>query len=83
MGFKANVTPGPGTYRLPSDFGYYETVKPSRMKFNRVRIQSAPLWKKNGSRSGKSTRRSNKSRNKRSKSKRPRSRPRTSNTVRR
>lgn len=79
MGFKPNVTPGPGTYRLPSDFGYYETVKPSTMKFNRARIQSAPLWKKNGSRSGKSTRRSNK----RSRSKRPRSRPRTSNTVRR
>ena len=24
MGFKASGTPGPGSYRLPSDFGYYE-----------------------------------------------------------
>jgi len=40
MGARTNATPGPGSYRLPSDFGYYETVKPA--KFNRLRIKSAP-----------------------------------------
>jgi hypothetical protein len=25
--FKTTATPGPGNYRLPSDFGYYESAK--------------------------------------------------------
>jgi|ETNmetMinimDraft_15_1059895.scaffolds.fasta_scaffold491387_1 hypothetical protein len=49
MGFKANTSPGPGSYRMPSDFGYYETVKP--IKYRSARIRSAPAWKAKRSRS--------------------------------
>lgn len=73
MGFKANPSPGPGSYRVPSDFGYYETVKP--MKWNKLRIKSAPAWKNKKSRSRFSTRRS--------KSRGLKKRPRTSSTIRR
>ncbi len=36
MGKKANPSPGPGSYRMPSDFGYYESNKP--VKWKRIRI---------------------------------------------
>jgi hypothetical protein len=78
MGKKANPSPGPGSYRMPSDFGYYESNKPAKWK--RIRIQSAPAWKvrkRSGTtrRSSKSTKRS---RGGRGNGKRVKSRPRTS-----
>ena len=80
MGRKPNPSPGPGSYRMPSDFGYYESNKPTKWK--RIRIQSAPAWKvrrMSGTtrRSSKSTKRS-RGRGGRGRGKRVKSRPRTS-----
>lgn len=33
---RVSSSPGPGSYRLPSDFGYYESTRPQ--KFKRIRI---------------------------------------------
>jgi hypothetical protein len=34
------VTPGPGYYRLPSDFGYYESKKTKGIVTNRRRLST-------------------------------------------
>ena len=44
-------TPGPGSYRMPSDFGIYEASAPKKSKRNRIR--SAPTWKMDLSQHGK------------------------------
>jgi hypothetical protein len=36
-------TPGPGNYRLPSDFGYYESKKKSATQENFGKYSSAPI----------------------------------------
>ena len=36
FGNKISPTPGPGSYRMPSDFGFYESTKPG--KFKKMRI---------------------------------------------
>ena len=38
---KIIVTPGPGSYRMPSDFGYYESSKTKEM----IRSISQPVFK--------------------------------------
>jgi len=52
MGNLLKGTPGPGSYRMPSDFGIYEASAPKKSKGGRMRIRSAPTWKMDLSQNG-------------------------------
>ena len=89
LGGSSTCTPGPGSYIMPSDFGVYQSNKPIKTKGNRIR--SAPVWKKDLSRSttaGGRPKRPATSGNGRGRRKglgrrKSRTRPQTSKTIRR